>query len=92
MTKAKFTSHGADSVTVEYTDLMTDLDECRTFTRQGKYVYELIGNNGATRQICDKLSSRGSTLMCYEGSDLTDKIRAEYRKMRQAAKKELSNV
>lgn len=88
--KAKFTSHGTGAVTVEYTDVMTDLDCCRTFVQKGVYVYELIGGNAHEHQVCEELSWSGVTLMCHEGQDFTDKIRAEYRKMRLADKKTLA--
>ena len=87
MTKAKFTSHSSDSVTVEYVDDFSGEKNCRTFIKNGSYVYELVGMNAHQHQVCENLSSRGVTLMCVDGQDFADKIRAEYRKMRTADKK-----
>lgn len=87
MLKAKFTSHGADSITVEYVDGFTDQKNFRTFIKNGSYVYELIGMNARPHQVCERLSSQGSTLMCVDGQDFAEKIRSEYRKMRAADKK-----
>ena len=87
MKKAKFTTHGNDSVTVEYVDVATGEKCCRTFVRKGSYVYELVGMSASEHQVFEKLSSRGSTLMCSDGQDFAEKIRAEYRKMRASDKK-----
>lgn len=90
MTKAKFTSHGADSVTIEYVDDFSGLKNCRTFIKKNSYVYELVGMNAHQHQVCENLSSQGPTLMCVEGQDFADKIRSEYRKMRAADKKAMA--
>lgn len=82
MKKAKFTSHGGDAVTLEYTDIVSGVAQCRTFIQRGSYVYELIGQRGTERQVCKKLASHGETLMCTIGVELMSKIRAEYRKMK----------
>ena len=85
MTRATFTTHGRQSVTVEYTDVLSDLPQCRTFIAKGRYVFELIGVSGRERQVCERLQTRGVTLMI--DADLLPIIRAEYQKMRRADKK-----
>ena len=87
---AKFTSHGPESVTIEYTDNLSGLKSCRTFIKKASYVYELIGMNARQHQTCAKLCSQGAALMCADGQDFTDVIRAEYRKMQTANKKAMA--
>ena len=87
MTRATFTTHGRQSVTVEYTDVLSDLPQCRTFIAKGRYVFELIGVSGRERQVCERLQIRGVTLMIDADADLLPIIRAEYQKMRRADKK-----
>ncbi len=88
MAKAKFTTHGASSVTVEYTDVITEERRERTFSRTGSYVYELIGPYGRERQVCDRLERLGNTLMCNRDRPLIDVIRREYKSMRSKALRE----
>lgn len=47
----------------------------------GGYIYEYFGHGGR-RQVCEKLSSRGSTLIARDPKDLLRIIRREYRAMR----------
>ena len=74
-----FTSHGHNSVTIKYLDKVFDLIENRTFIRRGHYVFELLGFNGAEKQLCKGLQHNGVTLMCDESIDLIDIIRKEYK-------------
>jgi len=78
--KTVFTSHGHDSCSVKYLDKVFDLIENRTFIRRGHYVFEIIGLNGAERQLCRNLAMSGITLICDPAIDLIDIIRLEYRK------------
>jgi len=78
--KTVFTSHGHNSVSIKYLDKVFDLIENRTFIRRGHYVFELLGFNGAERQLCKGLQHNGVTLMCDESIDLIDIVRLEYRK------------
>ena len=78
--KTVFTSHGHDACSVKYLDKVFDILENRTFIRRGNYVFEVIGFNGAERQLCRNLSRSGITLMCDPAVDLIDIIRIEYRK------------
>ena len=93
--KAKFTTDKNDgSVSVEFDAESPDFDnyetirKTRTFScpRAGGYVIEHIGN-GNTAQVCDKLSSRGSTLHCSSIDKLPALIRREYRAMVRANNK-----
>ena len=93
--KAKFTTNKFDaSVSVEFDAESPDFDnyetvrKTRTFScpRAGGYVIEHIGN-GNTAQVCDKLSSRGSTLRCSGSDKLPELIRREYQAMVRANKK-----
>jgi hypothetical protein len=75
-----FTSHDHDSCTIKYLNKDFDIIENRTFIRRKNYVFELLGFNGAERQLCRNLSRSGITLMCDPTVDLIDVIRKEYRK------------
>ena len=79
--KTKFTSHGNDACSIKYKDRLTDLIEKRTFTKKGRYVFE-IGFNGYERQVCKGLVHDGITLMCDESVDLIDVIRKEYKSLK----------
>ena len=86
MERMKITTHGTGSLTIEYENEF-DIHEVRTFVVRGRYVYELFGFNGGEQQVCDRLSSRGETLMATDET-LTDVIRREYKAMRAAEKRE----
>ena len=77
--KTVFTSHGHDSCSIKYLDKVFDLIENRTFIRRGHYVFEIIGLNGAERQLCRNLAMSGITLICDTDIDLIDIIRREYK-------------
>lgn len=84
--RATFTTHGAGAVTIEYTDAETDIRESRTFVRQGRYIYELLGATGSRQQqMCEGLTTRGVTLMADDDARFQEVIRREYKKMRRAA-------
>jgi len=53
----------------------------------GGYIREHLGN-GRTTQPCEKLATRGNTLMASSRTALADVIRREYRAMRRAEKKD----
>lgn len=82
MTKMHLTRRAAGAVVVEYDDEMRDTRVTREFFVRGRYVYEDLGN-GRDRQVCDRLQTRGSTLMSDLDS-LPAVIRREYRAMRRA--------
>ena len=93
--KAKFTTDKNDgSVSVEFDTESPDFDnyetirKTRTFScpRDGGYVIEHIGR-GNTVQVCERLSSRGSTLHCSGSDSLPALIRREYRAMVRANNK-----
>ena len=93
--KAKFTTDKFDaSVSVEFDAESPDFDnyetirKTRTFScpRDGGYVIEHIGR-GNTAQVCERLSSRGSTLHCSSSDNLPALIRREYRAMVRANNK-----
>ena len=94
--KAKFTTNPHHpSVTVEFDTESPDFDnyetirKTRTFScpRTGGYVVEHLGN-GNTTQVCERLSSRGSTLHCSNSDNLPALIRREYRAMMRANKQD----
>lgn len=80
MAKTRITTDTNGSVTIEYDHAIHDERITRTFRCpvDGGYVRE--GNS----QVCDRLQSRGSTLMCSSRSALPGLIRREYRAMRRA--------
>ena len=84
--KAKFSTDIAGRVTVEYDS--GDVRVSRTFTcpQEGGYVRERL-SGGRWEQVCEKLTSRGSTLACASREKLIDLIRAEYKEMRRAEKR-----
>lgn len=75
-------------VSVKYQDLITD--DIREFElyapANGGYVRFDNGN-----QVCEKLSTRGNTLTWSGSKPLVNLIRAEYKKMYAADKKQLQN-
>ena len=79
--KARITSDAGGYVTAEYDN--GDLRISRVFIcpPDGGYVREQYGN-GEWKQVCDGLSSRGSTLHCSSRAKLLGMIRTEYRAMR----------
>lgn len=85
--KAKFSTDIAGRVTVEY-DSGEGVRVSRTFTcpQEGGYVRERL-SGGRWEQVCEKLTSRGSTLACAGRDKLLGLIRAEYKAMRRAEKR-----
>jgi hypothetical protein len=81
MSKTRFTRHDSGAVTIEYDRDEQDSRIERTFFASGSYVYESLPN-GERRQVCDRLSTRGSALMCTDHSALIAVIRREYNAMR----------
>lgn len=82
MSKTRFTQHDSGAVTIEYDRDEQDSRIARTFFASGGYVYESLPN-GERRQVCDRLSTRGSTLTApNDSAKLINVIRREYRAMR----------
>lgn len=79
--KAKISQDQYGYVTAEYD--AGDRRISRTFMvpENGGYVREQWGN-GEWRQVCNGLSSQGSTLSCSSRAGLLGLIRDEYRAMR----------
>ena len=79
--KAKFRILVDGTVSIDYDDVIGDRVE-REFICpvEGGYVRERVGNG--YRQVCERLSSGGSTLMVSNRKSLIDVIRSEYRAMR----------
>lgn len=85
MTRAKFTDHGIDGVTVTYVD-DCDIQQSRTFFARAGYVWEIL-RGGREQQVCARLQARGNTVMIGGQQQLIDIIRREYRAMRAAEKR-----
>lgn len=88
--RAKFTHDPLrDTVTLAYD--VEHYEGDRRVTRyfscpsDGGYIYEYFGN-GERRQVCEKLSSRGNTLIARNPKNLLYIIRREYRAMRRVEK------
>jgi hypothetical protein len=82
--KTQFTSHGRDGCSVRYFDELADRDVTRTFIRSGREVHELLGHESRPRQVCERLSWLGPTLLIAKDCDLIDMIRWEWKKARAA--------
>lgn len=82
--KTRFTSHGRDGCSVRFFDELADRDVERTFVRSGREVHELLGLEGRQRQVCERLSWLGPTLIISKDVDLIDLIRWEWKKARAA--------
>lgn len=90
--KAKFATDPAGHVSLEYD--ATDYDGVtrritRVFLapRGGGYVREYL-EHGKSPQVCERLSSTGSTLSVTSREKLLDLIRKEYRAMCRSEKKQ----
>lgn len=87
--RAKFTAIDDRHVVAEYDCPMTGERQSRTFwcgSSRGAYVFE-SAEGGQTRQVCDGLGRRGSTLM-MGSRPLIEVIRREYRAMVRAERAE----
>lgn len=83
--KAKFTLDSNGSVLLERDNFSGDRVSELYFSN-GRYVFA-YRNNGNHMQVCEKLHTRGSTLMCgKDGNDLLTLIRCEYRKFQRSEK------
>lgn len=80
--RAKFTARSNSEVTLEYDDIFSGDRVTETFTAPSSGGYVRRGD----KQVCDKLSSRGSTLHLSNPDKypLIDLIRREYKSMRKA--------
>ena len=81
--KTTIKSDSIGFVTVSYDDCISGDRVTRTFfcPTGGGYVREQDSRQQYP-QVCDRLSSRGSTLTCKSRDNLIDLIRHEYRAMR----------
>ncbi len=89
MSKTQITAQDDRHVTITFTDLLSDeqitMEIWAPVPKEGGCSY--VRYNG-DKQLCDKLSSRGSTLMYRDGTKLVDLVRREYNAMRAADKRE----
>jgi hypothetical protein len=86
--RTKITADAQGRVTMAYVDWQGER-RLRTFVcpANGGYVRETYAS-GSNPQVCERLSSAGSTLSVSSRSGLLELIRREYRKMRRAEKRE----
>lgn len=78
------------NVTVESDDLFTGDRSTVTYFCPGSGGYVRIADGNRYPQVCEKLYSRGPTLMCSSADDLLRVIRREYRRARNIEKRELT--
>jgi hypothetical protein len=85
--RARFSVDQSGGVTVSY-DAAFDVRVTRYFVcpLEGGYVQEYVNSHNNWSQVCDRLSSRGSTLRCSSRDNLLKLIRREYHAMRRANK------
>ena len=78
MTRTTIKLNSDDTVTLTYTDEMTDERVERVFwiPRSGGYVRE------GDSQVCNYLDSRGATLEAKDGDQLLSVIRTEWKRRR----------
>jgi hypothetical protein len=88
MSKTQITAQDDRHVYITFTDLLSDeqitMEIWAPIPKEGGYSYVRY-NDG--KQLCEKLSSRGSTLMYKDGTKLVDLVRREYSAMRAADKR-----
>lgn len=89
--KAKFTSHSATAVTIEYTDAC-DVRQTRTFEQRGTYVWELVGYEGRAHQVTKRMGLSGGTLRVTGTESLVSVLRREYKAMQAADKRAMEAV
>ena len=82
MAKTTITGDNSGNVTLAYDDAVFDERVTREFFTRGSYVYETT--KSGDRQVCDRLQTRGSTLMHHD-RPLIDIIRREYRRLMEEA-------
>lgn len=89
MSKMQITIGDSGHVELAYTEADSGDQIARTFTCpvDGGYVRE-FKTDGDLKQVCDKLSSQGSTLMASSRATLADVIRREYKAMRASEKRD----
>lgn len=92
MSKAKITAQDDRHVTIEFADLLSGeritMEIWAPAPKMGGYTY--VRYDGQ-KQLCDKLSLRGSTLMYKDGTRLVDLVRREYTAMRSADKRKAAH-
>ena len=92
--KTKIQQVTDNTVRLQYTNWMDeDVDATLFVPSGGGYVF-VLQDDGSTTQICDRLSSTGSTLIYspQHHGRLVDMIRKEYRKMRAAEKRDAGRL
>lgn len=93
--KMKITTDEIGRVTISYDsgDRYSDGERVtRLFSCPPDGGYVIEWRNGDWKQVCDRLSGRGSTLSCRSRGALPDLIRREYKAMRCEEKREASCV
>jgi hypothetical protein len=85
MTKTTIRSIANNRVEISFDDALSGDRVVREYSAasNGGYVYDQN-----EKQVCDRLSSRGSTLRWNATAPLADLIRCEYRAMRASEKRE----
>ena len=91
MNRTTITAHSDRSVTLSFTDLVTDqpitMEIWAPSTTTGGQSY--VRYNG-DKQLCNGLSSRGETLSYRDGTKLVDLVRSQYRSMRAAERRNIA--
>lgn len=91
MNRTKITEHDDRRVTITFMDRRRDqmvtMEIWAASPPPSGWSYVRYSDGSGDRQLCDRLSSQGSTLTYYEGTKLVDLVRREYRAMRSAEKR-----
>lgn len=91
MAKTVIREIDARTVNIAFEDEMGDRIEMHIWAPMpkagGSSYVRFRSHDGIERQLCERLSSRGSTLMYSDGTRLVDLVRREYRAMRAAEKR-----
>ena len=88
MSRTKIIENSPRSVTLSFTDLVTDQPITMEIwaPAPGASGQSYIRYNG-DKQLCNGLSSRGETLSYRDGTKLVDLVRQQYRSMRAAERR-----
>jgi hypothetical protein len=93
--RAKIIAHGDRLVEITFTD--SDIGPERLITMEiwafspqkaGGYSAVMYDGENGDKQLCERLSSAGNTLMYKDGTKLVDLVRREYQAMRAAEKRD----
>lgn len=82
--RARIAETPTGTVSLSYTDDLGNR-HISEFFASGRYVYEIEADQN--RQVCDRLSRFGCTLMCNDKSDLLGLIRREWRALQRAERR-----